>query len=122
MALEIQTASIGNNFDGTPGQGEIILYDQDDDDTQRAVLLSVAVQSGEVQADIVVKLAPDLAGANGSTFIELANLATIDGLNLACCRCIVPRNWRLFVFTSGGVTTDKTLICDWYRATLEPRI
>jgi len=120
MALIIQPIPIGQNFDGTPSQGEVVLYDQDDDDTQRAELLSVSIQSGETSTSLIVKIAPSLADATtpGGVFAQLGIVEDDTGLNMTCCRCIVPRNWRLYAFTSGPVTVAKTLVVDWHRVTM----
>lgn len=120
MALQIQTAAIGQNFNGTPNQGEIILSQDTVDDTQRAELLSVSIQSGEVQTAIYVRLAIGLAEAMtaGGPFIQLGIIADDTGFNSTCCRCIVPRGWNLYAFTTGPVLTAKKLIVDWHRITL----
>lgn len=122
MATVLQTAAIGQNFDGTVNRGEVLLSTVSLDDTQRAEIFSIAVQSSDIQTSIVFKLASSLANANGAgPFIELANLANVTGMSSACCRCIVPRGWTLYVFTAGPVVAAKYLIVDWQRVTLEGR-
>lgn len=122
MPLNEQTAVVGDNFDGTASKGLFALASANKtDDTQRAMLFSVAVQSGEVQTSIIVRLAKSLADANGAgPFIELANVADASGVNVPCCRCIVPITYQLFVITTGGVTTEKYAVVDWYNVTVEP--
>lgn len=115
-----QTATAGDNFDGTAGLGEV-LFDKLDilDDTQRAVIYTIAVQSGETQSNIRFVLAKTLADANGAgPSVEVANLDDVTGLNNACCDCVVPKNYNLYVFTTGGTTTDKYLVVDWRRVTM----
>lgn len=125
MPLELQTAPIGQNFNGTASLGFVALTGPNsDNDTQRAEILSVSVQSADVQTSIWVRLAATIADANGAGdgyFIELGNVADSNGINLACCKCIVPRGWSLFVVTAGPVLATKHLAADWHRVTLEPR-
>lgn len=116
-----QDLPIGQNFDGTFLKGEVLLSDVTWDDTQRAELLSVSVQSGEAQTLIYVVLAAGLAEAilPGGPKIQLGAIADDSGYNATCCRCIVPRGWNLYAFTTGPVLTIKTLIVDWHRVTLK---
>lgn len=122
MSLELQTAPTGQQLTGAPGLGAFPLSTNSTDDTQRAELLSVAVQSADVFATIYVRLAANLANANGGgPYIELGALADVTGINLACCRCIVPRGWSLFVVGTGPVLAPKYAVVDWHNVTLEPR-
>lgn len=116
-----QDLPIGQNFDGTFLQGEVLLSDVTWDDTQRAELFSVSVQSGEAQTLIYVILAAGLAEAilPGGPKIQLGIIADSSGYNAACCRCMVPRGWNLYAFTTGPTNTIKTLIVDWHRVTLK---
>jgi hypothetical protein len=119
--LTIQTAPIGQNFDGSPSRGFVSLASQAfnaPNDNERAELLSVAIQSGEVQTRMEVVLAPSLADYSTGTFISLGVTVNQNSLNLGCCRCIVPRGWFLYAFTEGPTTTAKTLVVDWHRVTL----
>ena len=115
-----QDIPIGQNLNGTANRGEVLLSQVIDDDTQRAELLSVSVQSGEDQTSIYVRLARGLAEAQlaGGPHIQLGIIEDDSGLNAACCRCIVPRGWNLYAFTTGNTNTIKTLIVDWHRITL----
>jgi hypothetical protein len=124
MALVQQNIPIGQNLNGTPGQGEVLLSDVTWDDTQRAELLNVSIQSGEDQTTIYVRLAAGLAEASlaGGPHIQLGIIENDSGLNAACCRCIVPRGWNLYAFTTGPVLTIKTLIVDWRRVTLKGEV
>lgn len=124
MALVTQPIPIGQNFDGTPNQGEVILSNNLTDDSQRAQLLNVSVQSGEDQTAITVWLAPSLAEANtpGGQRMLLGLVEDDSGFNSLCCRCIVPRGYNLYAFTTGPVATIKTLIVDWRRVTLVPSV
>lgn len=120
MALVQQNIPIGQNLNGTLNRGEVLLSQVTNDDTQRAMLLNVSVQSGEVETSIEVVLAIGLAEAvlAGGPKIQLGRIEGDTGLNLACCRCIVPRGWNLYAFSSGPNLTIKTLIVDWTRITL----
>jgi hypothetical protein len=119
-----QDIPIGQNLNGAPGQGEVLLSQIVDDDTQRAELLSVSIQSGEVQTSLYVRLARGLAEAvaAGGPHIQLGIIENDTGYNAACCRCIVPRGWNLYAFTTGPTATIKTLIVDWRRVTLKGEV
>lgn len=120
MPTKEYTAAVGDNFDGTPGQGEVLFDGLNiSDETQRATLYTIAVVSGETQTNIRFVLAKTLADANGAgPNVELANMDEVTGLYQACCECLVPKNYNLYVFTTGGVTTEKYLVVDWRRTTM----
>jgi len=120
MALATQTANIGENFDGTADKGLVTLSDVTNDDTQRAMVLSVFVQAlADTKTSIAIYIAPNLAAIAAGNYGELANLADVTGLNLACCRCIIPRGWNLYVITAGPVLGTMQLNVDWTRVTLK---
>lgn len=119
MALETQTANATENFDGTADKGLVPLSAVTNDDTQRAMVLSVFVQAlVDTKTSIAVYIAPDLAAIAAGNYGELANLENATGLNLACCRCIIPRGWNLFVITAGPTVGEMKLNVDWTRVTL----
>lgn len=122
MANVTQTA-IASNFDGTANNGLVPLLSSGKDDTQRAMVLSIFVQaSADVKTSIAVYIAESLADIAAGKYGELGNLADAEGLNLSCCRCILPRNWNVFIITQGPVLGDVTLFVDWTPVTLRSDI
>lgn len=123
MPLALQTAPIGQNFNGTASLGLVAFSNLDaDDDTQRAEIFSIGVQNPtDVKTEIYARLALTIVEANNGPFLELGNVADATGMTLACCHCIVPRGWSLFVITNGPTTAATQLSVDWRRVTLETR-
>lgn len=124
MPTKEQTAPIGSNFTGAFNLGEV-LFDglSPTDDTQRAVIYSIAVQSSEVSTNMRFRLAKSLADANGAgPFEELANSDDVSGLQNLCCECVVPKGYNLYVVTTGPVLAAKYLVVDWRRNTMLGRM
>jgi len=124
MPLTLQTAGIGTNFDGTANQGLVPFSGLSNaNDTERAEIFNVGVQNPtDEKTSIWGRLAPDLASATVGPFLELFNVANATGVTMACCHCIVPRGWSLFVVSTGPTTAATQLAVDWRRVTLETRV
>ncbi len=123
MPLALQTAPIGQNFNGTASLGLVAFTGlSPTNDTERAEIFSIGVQGPtDVKTSIWARLAPGIAAASNGPFLELGNVADTTGMTNACCRCIVPRGWSLFVVTAGPTTTVMKLSVDWHRVTLDTR-
>jgi hypothetical protein len=120
MSLFIEEAAAGVAFDGTTGKGEFLFPGvKAGDATQRAEVFAVSVQSDEVLSSMRVVLAPDLASANGTKFIQVLNAENVTGSQVLGCAFLVPQEWSLFCFAVGSGL--KTLVVDWQKVTKLPR-
>lgn len=124
MANTTDIASSGTDFDGTPNNGEIEFTNTEiGKDSTRAILYSVSVTTGGTTLTSArAVLAPSVAQAIGNgPFLELAIVSDAAGFTLACCNCVVPAGWKLFIFTTEDSNVDKRLFADWSVETLIPR-
>ena len=128
MPLTIQTVPIGDDFDGTPDDGEVLLERQafggtnPIDESRRVIIYNISLQGVDDMSEIDIRLAPTLADAtpgSGNLFLQLAYATDAKGITKACCNCVVPPDWNLYAFTTGGTTAERKLMVDWMRATSE---
>ena len=126
MANITDTSPSGNDFDGTASNGEIVFGGTTlGRDSMRAIIFSISVTTdgGLVLSEARARLAETLANANGGgPYLELALVQDAAGFTKACCNCVVPAGWKLFIVTTeSGVPVNKTLFVDWSIETLVPR-
>lgn len=121
MPQDTQTVASGTELDGTTGQGLLDFGLSATDDTQRAVILGTSISSVGTFTLARLVLSPSLAEATNGPFLELGRATSGSGISLVCCRCIVPRGWDLYAFTTEDVAAAKSFFVDWYRATVYPR-
>lgn len=122
MALVVQAAGVGVDFDGTVGQGEFLLGTSVDDDMRRVLIHSVALSASGNVDTVSARLAPTLADANGDLFIEILVLATAaPGVSKSGCAIIPPAGWNLYFFSTDGGVPTKNAILDFRRITLTTR-
>lgn len=118
------TSSSGNDFDGTPSNGEVVFAGTAlGQDSQRAIIYSIAVNTdGTTLTKAQAVLAADLADVQGDgPFLELAIVLDAAGFTMSCCHCVVPAGWKLFIITTEDVATDKNYFVDWSVEALIPR-
>ena len=122
MPQDTQTVASGTDLDGTAGKGFFDFGLGNLDDTVRAVIFNTSISSEGTFTAARLVLAPSLLKATEGEYLELGIAASGSGITLACCRCVVPRDWKLFAFTTEDTADEKSFFVDWYRMQVIPRI
>lgn len=118
MALVVQTAAAGVDFDGTVGQGEFLSATDASKDPSRMLIHSVGVSASADILTVSVKMAPNLAAALGDQFLEILALATAaPGVMKTGCGILVPAGWNIYFFSTDGGGPSKSAILDFRRIT-----
>lgn len=122
MPQDTQTVASGTELDGTAGKGVFDFGLGNADDTVRAVIFNTSISSVGTFSAARLVLAPTVAKASTGEYLELGIAASGSGITLACCRCVVPRGWNLYAFTTEDNAAAKSFFVDWYRMQVIPRI
>lgn len=118
MALVVQTAAVGVDFDGTVGQGEFLSGTDALNDPSRMLIHSVGVSASANILTVSVKMAPTLADANDDLFLEILALAeAAPGVMKTGCAILVPAGWNIYFFSTDGGAPTKSAILDFRRVT-----
>lgn len=118
MALFVQSAAAGVDFDGTVGQGEFLSGTDAGNDPARMLIQSVGVSADGNLSTVSVKMAPTLADANDDLFLEILALAiAAPGVMKTGCAILVPAGWNVYFFSTDGGVPTKNAILDFRRIT-----
>lgn len=118
MALVVQPAIAGVNFDGTVGNGEFLSGTVAGNDPARMLIQSVGVSASGNILTVSVKMAPTLADANGDLFLEILALSiAAPGVMKTGCAILVPSGWNIYFFSTDDGVPTKNAILDFRRIT-----
>ncbi len=115
MPLFLDSSSAGQNFGGTPGNGELD-FGIGATDAARALIQNIGLSSNSDIGTIALRMARNASQLGLGSYIELAFEATpTRGISLFSCNIFVPPEWFLFLVTTGASADDKFWNVDWRR-------
>lgn len=124
MALITIAAAGGTDFDGTPGQGEVLSGTLAEKDPDRMLIQSIGISAAGNLADAFVRMAPTLGDATGDLFLEILTMGgtAAPGVSKIGCRLLVPAGWNIYFFSTEAAPVSKNAILDFRRIQYAPSI